>query len=67
MRQYTQLGGIPCNGTAFETKECGTVDCPSKFIKCYYHGYNYGDLLGCDNKTSFHVIIVCLNSTLRMG
>ena len=54
MRQYAQLGGIPCNGTAFETKECGTADCPSKLMKCYYHGYDYGDL-GFDDKTSFHV------------
>ena len=54
MRQYAQLGGTPCNGTAFETKECGTVDCPSKLMNCYYHGYDYGDLL-FDDKPSFHV------------
>ena len=56
MRQYAQLGGIPCNGTAFETKECGTADCPSKLMKCYYHAYDYADLyVGFDDKPSFHV------------
>ena len=57
MRQYAQLGGIPCNGTAFETKECGTADCPSKLMKWYNNGHEYGDLLGCNDKTTFHIIL----------
>ena len=32
VKQYAQLGGTPCNGTAFETKDCGTQDCPSMLI-----------------------------------
>ena len=54
MRQYAQLGGIPCNGTAFETKECGTADCPSKLMKWYNNGHDYSRI---SDKTSFHIIL----------
>ena len=41
--RYAALGGNPCNGTAFETKECNIQECPSMYpiMRNHNHVYNF--------------------------